>query len=416
MNRNARPIPVILDLHCEDAAILWVRRDVGVNAPHYSRLYLSRLDEQLEAHLDGLRIAGPAGWEHAQAAFDSFPEPGEMFTLASLAFGPGGDAERIGTVLEAVGQNPETLIRPAISALGWLDPGAARAVIDGLLQHDAPLARQIGLGGASAQRYDPDAALAACLDDAPEVRARACRLAAELGRADLLHRIFVDRPDDTGDSRFWTFWAATMLGERDTAPVALLEVARAAGPRWELALSTAIPALGAEAGWQWLDTLDFEPHGLLQRIIGFGLLGDPQTIDWLISQMADPVLGRRAGEALCLITGLDLEFDDLDADAPEGFEAGPTDDPDDPNVARDPDEEVPWPDPVAVERHMRDFRAALPAGLLFLGRQRSPEALEHGLIHGYQRQRRAAAFALALRQPGAPLANWKQPVRDVTLH
>ena len=60
--------------------------------------------------------------------------------------------------------------------------------------------------------------------------------------------------------------------------------------------------------------------------------------------MADPALARVAGEALAMITGLDLAYLDLDGEPPAGFEAGPTDDPADPSVAMDEDEHLPWPD------------------------------------------------------------------------
>ena len=58
LSRNQRPIPLILDLHAEDASILFLRRDAAVNAPHYNHEFLARLDEQVAAHLDGLRVGG----------------------------------------------------------------------------------------------------------------------------------------------------------------------------------------------------------------------------------------------------------------------------------------------------------------------------------------------------------------------
>lgn len=416
MVKNARPIPVVLDLHAEDAAILWVRRNIAANAPHYSRLYLSRLDEQLEAHIDGLRVAGPAGWDHAKAAFDSFSEAGEMFTLASLAFGH-GDVERIEIVLAALASDPDTFLRPVTAAFGWMGLDAAGADITSLLASDEPIARLAGLGACSALRHDPEVALETALDDGPLVRARAMRLAGEIGRADLLHKVCGERSDDSPEAQFWSQWAATMLGERESGPDYLLAVAKdPEHPHWETALTTAIFALGGDAGWQWLDTLDFEPHSLLLRVKGFGLLGNPQTLPWLVSQLDSAEHGRQAGESFCLITGSDLEFDDLDGDEPEGFEGGPNDDPLDADVDMDPEENVPWGDPVAISRYMQGDGASLPDQPLFMGHARSHEAFEHGFIHGYQRQRRAAAFAMALASPGAPLANWKIPVRDVTMH
>ena len=59
-------LPVIADIisqHAEEASFLWLLRDNAVRDPHYSLEDLAELDERVEAHVDGLRIAGEAGWE-----------------------------------------------------------------------------------------------------------------------------------------------------------------------------------------------------------------------------------------------------------------------------------------------------------------------------------------------------------------
>jgi hypothetical protein len=55
-------IPTIIEQHAEEAAFLWLLRDAAVRAPHYSLKNLADLDNRVEAHLDGLRIAGLEGW------------------------------------------------------------------------------------------------------------------------------------------------------------------------------------------------------------------------------------------------------------------------------------------------------------------------------------------------------------------
>jgi uncharacterized protein (TIGR02270 family) len=81
-----------------------------------------------------------------------------------------------------------------------------------------------------------------------------------------------------------------------------------------------------------------------QRRIGIealGLLGDPVSVPWLIQQMSDLPYARVAGEAFSLITGADLALLDLELQGLPDFDAGPNDNPEDPNVAMDPDENLP---------------------------------------------------------------------------
>ena len=41
--------------------------------------------------------------------------------------------------------------------------------------------------------------------------------------------------------------------------------------------------------------------------------------------------------------GVDLAYQDLEGDWPEGFHAGPTENREDEDIAMDPDEDLPWP-------------------------------------------------------------------------
>lgn len=413
---EARPIPLILDQHAEDCAVLWLQRDAAVNEPHYNRTFLARLDEHLEAHVDGLRIAGPHGWDAAFEAWESATEPEELFALAVLAFDMADD-EKIETLLDILKAEGADYLDPIVAALGWLPLAKVEGIITAMLGSSRATARLVGLGGASAHRHDPGDRLAELIDDDfPRVRARAARLAGELGRADLRDALFVDRDDDTADSLFWVHWAATMLGDRDAGPGFLL--GHATDPEnadWERAFRTGILAAGPDHGWQWLDHLPLDGHGITLRILGFGLLGEVKAVDWLISQMDAPEYAAIAGEAYSMITGTDLAYDDLDMDPPDDAEVGPNDDPADEDVEMDPNEDLPLPNPALVARHWAALQPSLPEGRLFLGRPRSPETFEHGFMTGYQRQRRAAAYAMALASDGAPLRNWKVPVFGISL-
>ncbi|MGI9500765.1 MAG: TIGR02270 family protein, partial [Geminicoccaceae bacterium] len=71
-------IPHIVEQHAEEAAFLWLLRATAVKAPHYDLKDLARLDERVEAHIDGLRVAGEPGWTIALSELDRHQEDGEV--------------------------------------------------------------------------------------------------------------------------------------------------------------------------------------------------------------------------------------------------------------------------------------------------------------------------------------------------
>ena len=81
----------VITQHAEEGAFLWLLRSQVVNAPHYSLAGLAYLDGRVDAHLDGLRIAGDAGWEICKETL-SQEEAGEVFAAAVLAFESGDEA------------------------------------------------------------------------------------------------------------------------------------------------------------------------------------------------------------------------------------------------------------------------------------------------------------------------------------
>jgi hypothetical protein len=84
--------PVLEDIvrqHAEMAAFLWTVYDHHLlhpeENPDMDEERLDRLIERLEAHLDGLRVAGADGRRIAQERFDEYPEAGELFVVRMLA-------------------------------------------------------------------------------------------------------------------------------------------------------------------------------------------------------------------------------------------------------------------------------------------------------------------------------------------
>jgi uncharacterized protein (TIGR02270 family) len=400
-------IPIILAQHIEDAAVLWERRRRAVNAPHYNTMYLGRLDEQLEAHLDGLRIAGVAGWDEAVAAFEDIGGGGEIFTVATLAFGH-HDTSLIPAAIEMIKTDPGELLAPAASGIGWLHGSQLSGKVSPLLGSSNPISRALGVTACAVHRVDPGKHMTAFLEDAPGVRRRAVRLAGEVGRADLLPRIQELCNDSDDETAFWATWSAVLLGDRGEALQKLLQIAASDLERADDALRVALPAMGFDAGCNWLNTQPGDATTM--KITGYGILGDAGAVPWLIEQMADDSLAQIAGESYALITGADLEEEDLDRDIPDDAPDGPTDDPLDDDVDLDANENLAWASADSVAGHWHGINGRFGAGAHILGRPANADSYQVCFVTGYQRQRRIAATWLAAGDPTAAMGNWKVPV------
>lgn len=86
-------VPVLEDIvrqHAEQAAFLWTIYDDALLNPddpaneNMDEERIARVLEQLEAHIDGLRVAGARGLEIAEERYAEFPEAGELFVLRML--------------------------------------------------------------------------------------------------------------------------------------------------------------------------------------------------------------------------------------------------------------------------------------------------------------------------------------------
>ena len=400
-------ISSIVSQHAEEAAFLWLLRSNAIYAPHYSLKDLAKLDGRVEAHLDGLRVAGEAGWELCKAGLGN-EENGEVFAASVMAFESNVEL-RVQAVLDAVTAKPE-LIDGMVSALGWLTFEQASSHIHRFLGSQVHLHRQIGLAGCAVHRVDPKQALTQAVASRNlALRARALKTVGELGRKDLLAVVKENLKVEDKEVCYWAAWSGALLGEAAAVPV-LRQVVESGHPRREQACAMALSGMSTDQGQAWLKALASNSGTLRLAVQAAGVIGDPTNIPWLIQQMANPIISRVAGESFTFITGIDLAYDDLDTDKPEGFEAGPTENPEDENVEMDSDEDLPWPNPQLIEKWWFTHRLEFSNGTRYLlGKPMAIDSLKEVLRIGKQRQRTAAAIELAMRQPGTALFNRSAP-------
>ncbi len=357
----------------------------------------------MEAHIDGLRVAGDTGWEICKGELDDFKKTGEVFAAAVLAL-EGNNAERLQTVYRVVESEPET-VTGMISALGWVKPAELAGKVSGLLASKVPLWRRIGLAACAIHRVDPGENLIMGLEDeSGEVRARAARAAGELGRADIKPRLLSALTDENEAVRLWSAWSAVLLGDRGNAVRYLSDLLLDGGKGLGVGLNVLIRSLDLAKSKLLLGELVRDPNTMRLAILGVGSTGDTEYIPWLIKQMEAPQHARVAGEAFTSITGVDIAYDDLEGEWPDGFEAGPSEESNDDNVAMDEDEDLPWPDPKLITGWWRQRSQELQAGQRYLlGKPVTAEHCQWVLINSKQRQREAAALEIALMQPSAAL-------------
>jgi uncharacterized protein (TIGR02270 family) len=413
---SAAPIPAVVQQHADDCASLRHVRSVLVRAPHVGLLRLGRLDERIAAHVDGLSMSGAYGTRLCTEALER-PGAGEVFAVTLRALEERNLAALNDTVaLAAIVPDAR---RGWLSALGWAEPGDLKGVLGGLLNAASSFSRGLAIDVCRLHRAGSRQALDRAMQDADAgLRAAALRAAGEVGRLHALPAALESLSDMDRQVAFHAAAAAVLLGNRDAALVALEAHAAPGAPFVDEAGQLLL--VGAAFGYaravvRRMAQGQARGAALKRRVIrACGLLGDTQYVPWLISLMTDDIDARLAGESFTLITGADLAALDLERKPPAHVPAGPTESPDDDDVALDEDESLPWPDQALVQRWWRDHAATMPANeRCFMGRVPTFEHCLSVLRDGAQRQRFVAAQHLCLLRPGTPLfpvctPTWRQ--------
>jgi uncharacterized protein (TIGR02270 family) len=373
----------------EDAGFLWLLRNRQVHAPNVRLAKLVRFDERLNAQLEALAIGGnrsegepPMDVDHA----------GEVFLHTTLQMMSGASFPAA----------PDAaLLTSYVAALSWVSRDIALATADALLRSADPVARAIAIAVLGTWRADPGPAIVAALNDpSPLVRARAYRTAGQLGRADLMAQIQQGLTDDDPECRFWSAWAGARMGPGEEPLDVLADIALNNQSRADRALDLLLRRIDVLEANSWLREFAKLPNRPRDLIRATGVIGDPLYVPWLIQRMAELPATRLAGEAFCMITGLDLAYHDLDRRPPGDFQSGPSDDPADENVTLDEDEHLPWPDAERVAQWWAANCVRFTVGKsYYLGTLKDSVDWLGVLSDAFQRQRHAAALELALRQP-----------------
>ncbi|TQV85895.1 TIGR02270 family protein [Aliikangiella coralliicola] len=403
----------IFEQYITDASFLWVLRSIGVKQPHYSVSDIAELELRIDASLDGLMNSIDLAWELCKESL-TFEQAGEAFTAAVIAF-RSHDVEKIKTAVSAGLVNDETF-KGLTSALGWLPGNLVHGWIQKFLTSKDLNHKYLAISACSVRRENPGEILAQILQREDclahtKLRARALRLIGELKIHDLKWALSDTESDTQADDepevKFWLNWSRLMLG--DSAQIEQLqEYVVQPGALQTIAIETAFRALPVATGRKWISQIAADPEQVRAVIRATGVLGDPHAVPWLIDKMGNAETARLAAEAFSMITGIDLVRYDLSIEVPEDITILPNDNPEDENVDLDEDENLPYPDVNKVAYAWQKHGGKYVAGQrYFMGGAINRQALEEKLTRGLQRQRNAAALALALLETQTLLINTK---------
>lgn len=386
----------------EEASFLWMQRSFAVDAPNHHLSDLAQLDESLSASLDAMLVHGRKAIPPAEAELVDM-EPSD-FAVACLS-AVFDQRQALDGILRVVQRVPAAM-DTWVDALAWAPQHLVhRALAERCkgVPSNQQIAWRLALHGAC-RAPALEAGRAAIVSSDRQLRCVGLAAAGDWGATDLLPAL--SDPRDSAGTKEAFLWAraAVLLGRSPTALSRLSVMATRQGPMADQARRLALMALPCEAGHELLTATDGKADGNRRRIIGAGHMGDARYVPWLLDLMGAPATARIAAESFVLITGADFNLDQLEAMPPEGFEDGPSDDPDDEDVELPQDIALPWPDAEKAKAWWVEHRAGFDTGCkLLLGRPLSMEACDNVLRTGTQRQRELAALHRSLLRPGTPI-------------
>ncbi|TIT80208.1 MAG: hypothetical protein E5W57_03750 [Mesorhizobium sp.] len=304
-------IAAIVAQHAEDAAFLWLRRRREIDGPLLDETDIGRIDQRLDANLEGLMAAGKAGWDVAQARFADYAEPGELFVLGAVAL-RWGDVKLVTSAIESSTTLGETGITSLSAAIARTPRDNLRPFVAKWLDTREPRLRALGLSALWHHRIDPGPRLQDLMSDPDtDVRRRAIKLAGALKRRDLLPGVLAGLDGQGARERLTAALAACLLGEtRSAHPVVDLIVLTDPGLA-AAAIEIRLLTTPTKPGKTWLRKHLEQPSRRCVATASVGLFGDRAVMPWLIERMREPEVVVAAGMSLRDLFEVDFGETDL---------------------------------------------------------------------------------------------------------
>jgi uncharacterized protein (TIGR02270 family) len=393
---RARPyvLQSVVRRHASDSAFAWEQHEHASLSHRFRLSDLAKIDDQIQAHLRGLSLAGDEGWAVCDAAIEE--GPGELFAAAWVALSSAKD-QRLTRVLDACIATPSHW--PALSAASArIRTLAAQVLPSQLLNHSEDCVRLAALHSYAVRRTVPPVDLAnLCQDGSVELQTLVARLIGELrleGQTRLLLKLL-----ESKDAMVRTSAATSLQFLASSSEQTLTALQECC---WDDLGAAVLAAdiLGRvcrpAAVWSlYEDLLRAEERRPIAFVLA-AATGTVSYVDAAVAHLDNPKLTRLAGLVIAQVVGLDLDYSDLTTDGPP-VTAPPEVDDQVPGLVDLISSELPWPEPTQVKEFWKMRRQSMVADRRYqAGRPVTSEEMERLLRDGTQPQRRAAALELAL--------------------
>jgi uncharacterized protein (TIGR02270 family) len=387
----------ILEEHLEEADFLFQLRENALRDRVYDLEGLADLEERLLAHLDGLVLGEKEAWTLLEPKLTG-GELGEVFAAAFVAL-ESGDPERIDLVKKTFSEAEGGILDGIRQALRHTSFPDIDKVVRPRLDSPQGAVRAAAIDVISFRRLPLETALLQAGLEAkdPLVVAAAAKAVGRFRMTELKYEVEAALESDSVPVRLEVIRSGLLLKSEK----ALHRCRKAVQERNEEA-GEALILLGlaghTEDGSLLVNALG-EAALARNAITSLGLLGRTGGMEALIQCSADSKLARLAGEAIRILTGVDLETEKITIQR----EAKGKTEEDEDALEADPDEGLPYPGREKLEGWSRKNLSRFDKnGRYRNGQPYSAQGLINLLQNGTLPERHHAALELALLDSSRP--------------
>ncbi len=398
----------VVEEHLHEAEFLFDLWRARLFAPHYTYYDIAeRLEPRLEAHLDGLRIGGVPVAERLLIPLLEEAEYPELAAVATLVL---LDSE-VSTHRHQPIRAFETAKGETLQGitLGLALSDSSRLGVNLLSFFEIarePEVKAHWLEIIASRHLDPGRQLEECLRAAhPPLRRAALRAASRGGRRDLAPLAKGLLADEHPGVRTAAIEAGLIFGMPQAWSACLAHSNHhEPGSGWAMGL---VALLGSRQDYHQLHRSLGDETRREAALFALGFTGSVESADICLPFLRsnDERLAKLAAEAIASIAGFDLLDSELkaNAEATETQTLPPLAEDDlEADLVPDAVEDLPTPNPVAIEHRWSKVRRNLKNSQRYLdGQPQGPEALVRALVQAPTRRRHNLALELALRTGGA---------------